>query len=219
MQQRLYLCSFLLLKMVSLTIVDGFGKALWNYWVAGTSGKALLEGGSDDEGASNEAQGRAIIEVLGREKRDEGLAALYMVRTDVSLSVRQAALHVWKTIVANTPKTLKEIMPVLMNTLIASLASSSSERRQVAGRSLGELVRKLGERVLPWIIPILSQGLKDSDVGKRQGVCIGLSEVMAGAGKNQLLSFMDELIPTIRTALSDRMPEVPEAAGLAFNTL
>lgn len=32
---------------------------------------------------------------------------------------------------ANTPKTLKEIMPVLMNTLITSLASSSSERRQV----------------------------------------------------------------------------------------
>ncbi|CAN6724947.1 unnamed protein product [Malus baccata var. baccata] len=194
--------------------------------VAGTSGKALLEGGSDDEGASTEAQGRAIIEVLGREKRDEVLASLYTVRTDVSLSVRQsklpfflAALHVWKTIVANTPKTRKEIMPVLMNTLIASLASSSSERRQVAGRSLGELVRKLGERVLPWIIPILSQGLKDSDVGKRQGVCIGLSEVMASAGKNQLLSFMDELIPTMRTALSDSMPEVREAAGLAFNTL
>ena len=43
----------------------------------------------------------------------------------------QAALHVWKTIVANTPKTLREIMPVLMDTLITSLASSSSERRQV----------------------------------------------------------------------------------------
>lgn len=122
-----------------------------------------------------------------------------MVRTDVSLTVRQvmrvicfrilfcclilslyqtsksfypvsfqAALHVWKTIVANTPKTLKEIMPVLMNTLIASLASSSSERRQVAARALGELVRKLGERVLPLIIPILSQGLKDSDTSRRQ---------------------------------------------------
>lgn len=57
--------------------------------VAGTSGKALLEGGSDDEGASTEAQGRAIIEVLGRDKRNEVLAALYMVRADVSLSVRQ----------------------------------------------------------------------------------------------------------------------------------
>ncbi|XP_063940401.1 protein ILITYHIA isoform X2 [Daucus carota subsp. sativus] len=187
--------------------------------VAGTSGKALLEGGSDDEGSSTEAHGRAIIEVLGKDKRNEVLAALYMVRTDVSLSVRQAALHVWKTIVANTPKTLKEIMPVLMNTLISSLASASSERRQVAGRSLGELVRKLGERVLPLIIPILSKGLKDSSTSRRQGVCIGLSEVMASAGKSQLLSFMDDLIPTIRTALCDSTPEVRESAGLAFSTL
>ncbi|CAI9767444.1 unnamed protein product [Fraxinus pennsylvanica] len=187
--------------------------------VAGTSGKALLEGGSDDEGASTEAQGRAIIEVLGREKRNEILAALYMVRTDVSITVRQAALHVWKTIVANTPKTLKEIMPVLMNTLISSLASSSSERRQVAGRSLGELVRKLGERVLPSIVPILSKGLSDSNPCRRQGVCIGLSEVMASAGKSQLLTFMDELIPTIRTALCDSIPEVRESAGMAFSTL
>ncbi|KAI4350125.1 hypothetical protein L6164_010637 [Bauhinia variegata] len=187
--------------------------------VAGTSGKALLEGGSDDEGASTEAHGRAIIEVLGRDKRNEVLAALYMVRADISLSVRQAALHVWKTIVANTPKTLKEIMPVLMDTLIASLASSSSERRQVAGRSLGELVRKLGERVLPLIIPILSGGLNDADSSRRQGVCIGLSEVMASAGKSQLLSFMGDLIPTIRTALCDSVPEVRESAGLAFSTL
>ncbi|XP_062214757.1 protein ILITYHIA-like [Phragmites australis] len=187
--------------------------------VAGTSGKAILEGGSDDEGASTEAQGLAIIDVLGREKRNEVLAAIYMVRSDVSLTVRQAALHVWKTIVANTPRTLKEIMPVLMDTLISSIASSSSERRQVAGRALGELVRKLGERVLPSIIPILSRGLKDPNAGRRQGVCIGLSEVMGSAGKHQLLSFMDELIPTIRTALCDSTQEVRESAGLAFSTL
>ncbi|KAJ6926887.1 hypothetical protein NC651_011092 [Populus alba x Populus x berolinensis] len=159
---------------------------------SGTSGKALLEGGSDDEGSSNKAHGRAIIE---------------------------AALHLWKTIVANTPKTFKEIMPVLMNTLISSLASTSSERQHVAARALGELVRKLGERVLPLIIPILSQGLKDLNAGRRQGVCIGLSEVMATVVKSQLLIFMDELIPTIRTALCDSMPEVRESAGLAFCTL
>ncbi|KAJ6856792.1 hypothetical protein NC651_038462 [Populus alba x Populus x berolinensis] len=123
--------------------------------VAGTSGKS-------DEGSSTEAHGRAIIEVLGRDKRNEILAALYMVRTDVSLSVRQAALHVWKMIVANTPKTLKEIMPVLMNTLISSLASSSSERRQVAARALGELVRKLGERDASFDHPNPIPGAKGS---------------------------------------------------------
>nr|GME07932.1 eIF-2-alpha kinase activator GCN1 isoform X21 [Ipomoea batatas] len=51
--------------------------------VAGTSGKAHLEGGSDDEGSSTEAHGRAIIE------HNEVLAALYMVHTDVSIIVRQ----------------------------------------------------------------------------------------------------------------------------------
>lgn len=33
---------------------------------------------------------------------------------------------------------------------------------------------------------------------------MGLSEVMASAGKHQLLAYMGELIPTIRTALCDR---------------
>ncbi|KAF9610689.1 hypothetical protein IFM89_023945, partial [Coptis chinensis] len=249
--------------------------------VAGTSGKAILEGGSDDEGASTEAQGRAIIEVLGRDKRNEVLAAVFMVRTDVSLPVRQAAVHMWKTVVANTPKTLKEIMPVLMNALISSLASSSPERRQVAGRALGELVQKLGERVLPLIsvdyshfvkrakrrkywkkttsliklalfsldaltIPVfISRDTLFDSFKKRtanvdcgtyrymhnpiyspyspmiwwQGVCIGLSEVMASAGKNQLSTFMDQLIPTIRTALCDSTPEVRKSAALAFSTL
>lgn len=57
--------------------------------VAGTSGKVVLEGGSDDEGASTEAQGRAIVDVLGKDRRNEVLAAVYMVRSDVSLTVRQ----------------------------------------------------------------------------------------------------------------------------------
>lgn len=187
--------------------------------VAGTSGKVVIDGGSDDEGASTEAHGRAIVDVLGRERRNEVLAAVYMVRSDVSLSVRQAALHVWKTVVSNTPKTLKEIMPVLMNTLISSLASTSSEHRQVGGRSLGELVRKLGDRVLPSIIPILARRLDDEKPSTRQGVCFGLSEVLASAGKHQLVAYMGDLIPTIQTGLCDNSPEVRVAAGLAFSTL
>jgi hypothetical protein len=103
---------------------------------------------------------------------------------------------------------------------------------QVAGRSLGELVRKLGERVLPSIIPILAKGLEDEVPSTRQvlfsffpgtsdeiyialwfpllihhlvqGVCMGLSEVMGSAGKHQLVAYMGDLIPTIRRALCDR---------------
>ncbi|GJP65751.1 hypothetical protein CLOP_g22614, partial [Closterium sp. NIES-67] len=187
--------------------------------VAGTSGKVVLEGGSDDEGASTEAQGRAILDVLGLERRNEVLAAVYIVRSDVSLTVRQSAVHVWKTIVANTPRTLKEIMPTLMRLLIESLGSASSERRQMASRAIGELVRKLGERVLPSVVPILSAGLKDPNPATRQGVCCGLGEVMNAAGRQNLTSHLDDLIGTIRTALCDEDAEVREAAAQAFSTL
>ena len=39
--------------------------------VAGTSGKVHIDGDSDDEGASSEAHGSAIIEALGWDRRNE----------------------------------------------------------------------------------------------------------------------------------------------------
>jgi len=63
--------------------------------------------------------------------------------------VRQAALHVWKVVVTNTARTLREILPVLISLILGCLASESYDKRKVAARTLGDLVRKLGERVLP----------------------------------------------------------------------
>ena len=57
---------------------------------------------------------------------------------------------------------------------------------KVAARTLGDLVRKLGERVLPEIIPILESGLDSNQPDQRQGVCIGLSEIMASTSKEHV---------------------------------
>lgn len=86
---------------------------------------------------TEEDPGKIITQALGIEKRNIVLAALYMIRSDVSSVVRQKALLVWKTVVTNTPRTLKEILPSLMLTLIDSLGSSNVEKRQVAGKTLG----------------------------------------------------------------------------------
>jgi hypothetical protein len=90
--------------------------------VAGTSGKVKLDGGSDDEGAACETYGTAISAALGKERNAEVLSKLYVARSDVQYLVRNTALHIWKTIVVNTPRTLQEILPALMAEVIEALA-------------------------------------------------------------------------------------------------
>ena len=67
-----------------------------------------------------------------------------MARTDVAFQVRGAAVHVWKTLVGNTPKTLGEILPVLMQQLITSLASQGVSR----GHKLYQVSLQTG-----WAVP------------------------------------------------------------------
>lgn len=55
--------------------------------------------------------------------------------------------------------------------------SAGEDRRAGAARCLGELVRKLGERVLARMLPILRDNMASGDAATRQGVCTGLQEV------------------------------------------
>ncbi|XP_058803320.1 stalled ribosome sensor GCN1 isoform X2 [Phymastichus coffea] len=189
------------------------------YRISGVSGKMSTETASEDDNFGTEQSHYAIIKSLGADRRNRVLAGLYMGRSDVALMVRQAALHVWKVVVTNTPRTLREILPTLFSLLLGCLASTSFDKRQVAARTLGDLVRKLGERVLPEIIPILERGLQSEHADQRQGVCIGLSEIMASTSKDMVLSFVNSLVPTVRKALCDPLPEVRQAAAKTFDSL
>ncbi|XP_068678677.1 stalled ribosome sensor GCN1-like [Montipora foliosa] len=188
------------------------------YRISGVTGKMSTEGQEDDNFGTSQSN-QSIIEALGSERRNRVLAGLYMGRSDVSLMVRQAALHVWKVVVPNTPRILREILPTLFSLLLGCLASTSFDKRQVAARTLGDLVRKLGERVLPEIIPILEKGLDSEKNDERQGVCIGLSEIVASTSKEQVVQYVDSLVPTVRRALIDPLPEVRVAAARTFDQL
>lgn len=55
-----------------------------------------------------------------------------MGRSDTQLVVRQASLHVWKIVVSNTPRTLREILPTLFGLLLGFLASTCADKRTVS---------------------------------------------------------------------------------------
>lgn len=202
---------------IRLSSVQLLGDLL--YKISGVSGKMTTETVDEDDNFGTEQSYTAIIGVLGLERRNRVLSGLYMGRSDVSLAVRQASLHVWKVVVTNTPRTLKEILPTLFGLLLGCLASSSEDKQQVAARTLGDLVRKLGERVLPEIIPILEQGLKSDRADQRQGVCIGLSEIVASTSREMVQAFAESLVPTVTRALYDPLPEVRTAAAKTFDSL
>ncbi|KAJ3106530.1 translational activator of GCN4 [Phlyctochytrium planicorne] len=189
------------------------------YRIAGISGRVETEASNEDETLGTEHGRQALVTALGLDRYHTVLASLYIVRSDNNAIVRQASLHVWKSIVQNTPRTLKEILPVLMKLIIASLASPSYDKRGVAGRTLGELVRKLGDAVLEEIIPILESGLDSPDANTRQGVCLGMTEIMATAGKAQVADFVLDCLPSVRKALMDSDGEVREVAAQAFDML
>ncbi|XP_060079689.1 stalled ribosome sensor GCN1-like [Ylistrum balloti] len=189
------------------------------YRISGVTGKMTTETAHDDDNFGTESSSKAIMRALGKERRDRVLAGLYMGRSDTAILVRQSALHVWKIIVSHTPQTLREILPVLFTLLLGCLASTSHDKRQVAARTLGDLVKKLGERVLPEIIPILERGLGSERADQRQGVCIGLTEIMASTSREHVLVYADSLIPTVRRALVDPLGEVREAAAHTFDSL
>ncbi|CAF1278175.1 unnamed protein product [Adineta ricciae] len=187
--------------------------------VSGVTGKATTESVDDDDNFGTEYGLQSITHALSRERRDRVLSGLYMGRSDIAVTVRQSALHVWKTIISNTPRTLREILHTLFTLLLGCLASANFDKRQIAARTLGDLVRKLGERVLPEIIPILEKGLDSTQSDQRQGVCIGLSEIMTACSREYIIAFSSTIIPTVRRALLDPLLEVRQSAAKTFENL
>ncbi|XP_053325705.1 eIF-2-alpha kinase activator GCN1 [Spea bombifrons] len=189
------------------------------FHISGVTGKMTTETACEDDNFGTAQSSKAIISALGPERRNRVLAGLYMGRSDTQLVVRQASLHVWKIVVSNTPRTLREILPTLFTLLLGFLASTCSDKRTIAARTLGDLVRKLGEKILPEIIPILEEGLRSDKSDERQGVCIGLSEIMKSTSRDAVLFFSESLVPTVRKALCDPLEEVREAAAKTFEQL
>eukprot|EP01027_Heterolobosea_sp_BB2_P010518 GEZU01015431.1.p1 GENE.GEZU01015431.1~~GEZU01015431.1.p1 ORF type:complete len:2206 (-),score=584.72 GEZU01015431.1:81-6698(-) len=160
-----------------------------------------------------------VVKTLGKVHANRILASIYLLLNDVTMSVRNEALAVWKTLVVNSPKMLRRILTELTAVIVETLASNNEERRVVAGRAIADLVTKLGDRVMPELIPILSDGLKAKDVSTRQGVCFGLAELMEAAPRPNLVHYSDILVPAVRTAVCDADQTVREAAAQSFDHL
>ena len=201
---------------IRLSSVELVGDLLFN--LTGVKASTDEDEGDDEEDTAREA-GVSLKEVLGEEKRNKILSALYVCRCDTSSAVRSAAVSVWKVLV-HTPRTLKELVPTLTQLLIRRLGSSNMEHKVIASNALGELIRKAGDGVLASLLPTLEDGLQTStDTDAKQGICLALRELISSATPEALEDHEKTLISVVRTALTDSDEEVREAAADAFDSL
>ena len=172
----------------------------------------------DDVRKAERAQVQIAI-TLGSETRKRVLSSLYLARNDTAAVVRNSAVQVWKTVVSVTARTLRDILHVLVGQIVDALASGHPERTQVAGRCLGDIVHKLGDSVLPEIIPVLRNALNEGDKHTRTGVCVGLSEVISCSTKDQILRFIEIIVKVVQNALCDEDEGVRVMAASCFQSL
>lgn len=199
---------------IRLSSVELVGDLLFS--ITGISAKADNEEEEEEEATQ---AGQSLLEVLGEDRRNKVLSALFICRCDTSGLVKSAAMGVWKALVS-TPRTLKDMVPTLSQLIIRRLGSSNMEHKVIASNALGDVIKKAGESVLSTLLPLLEDGLQTSpDVDVKQGICIALRELITSASPDALEDYNKVLISTVRVALVDGNADVREAAAEAFDAL
>ncbi|KAG2158689.1 armadillo-type protein [Suillus bovinus] len=203
------------IRQSSITLV---GELLFK--VSGISGKAEVE---DEEEVADvavvESSRRALTDVLGEERRNRILSALYLARQDAVNVVRQSSVHIWKALVHNTPRTVREILPELVGQLVKLYSSEEFEQQETATRTTAELSRKSGEKVLGEIFSILHVKSHSPDIRTREGVCLMLCDVIESTSDAQRDVHENEIINMVRASLVDDDASVRSAAAKAFDVL
>ncbi|KAK0214177.1 hypothetical protein IW262DRAFT_1466719 [Armillaria fumosa] len=142
-----------------------------------------------------ESSRRALVEVLGIEKCDRLLTALYLVQQDGVAVVHQSSIQIWKALVNNTPRTVQEKIPELINQIIVLISSDEFEQQETSGHRIAELCRNFGEKIVGEILTVL----------KGKGKFYGLHE--------------NDIISMVRVSLVDDKTNVRSAAAKAFDVL
>jgi len=230
--------------------------------------------GDDDDAAMGDIQAvEKIIAIVGAASWRNILSSLYIARLDSASAVRQAAVEVWKMIVPNTPKALRDILPTLVRRLVSMLTpagdgkefttskqreqkkaraakqraddgsdddsdedddddsddgddaedeDASREKQHVASRALGDVVKKIGDRVIPELVPLLVAAFETEGVGPKVGACLGLAEVASSATRQAALDHLGVLAHAVERFLvggPECVSNVRRHAALAFHEL
>ncbi|EMR09730.1 hypothetical protein PNEG_01915 [Pneumocystis murina B123] len=183
------------------------------FHITGISGKVHLE---ENINASQHYK-NFLLDILGQEKRDSILASLYILRQDSIEQVRSFVLNIWKALVINTSKTVKEILPVIINMIIQCPNTLNKARDSMFIKTLGDLVKKLEDVISSMLLP-LQESITRSEPITKVRLSIALTEIIQNSNIESLEPYKNGLIKTIHHCLMD-IKDVRKSAALMFSAM
>ena len=163
-----------------------------------------------------ESQKQELNNVVGLNRMESTLSAIYILRNDSVGSVRVAASHIWNSLVSNTARMIQHLLPEMSQHIVDSLANSGGERRRLAGKTLGDLAQKLGSALFSKLLPILKQILLTGSADRKLGACIGLKEALISMNNDQLRLSQEEICNCVEKALIQDEDTVRQSAAELF---
>eukprot|EP00871_Galdieria_phlegrea_P002111 jgi/Galph1/2900/GphlegSOOS_G1553.1 len=158
-----------------------------------------------------------LEQVIGKERRQLVLSLLFIVnRGDSNGVVRATASKIWKTLIVNTPKSVRELLPLIIAELIEELSCGSEDLHERACETLADLVKRFGERILPEILPLLEPSIRSSDVVIRRSTSDGLLYLVQNCPRNLFSRYAESLMQLVQITLQDEVSQVKENGAKTF---
>ena len=156
---------------------------------------------------------KKLVESLGAESYEALLSGLYILRFDFSGQVRQATLKLWKSMVLNTPKKLREIMPQLIRVIIENLSSSSQEVRRITVRAVEDVSQKIPEKLMADAMPIFNELATSTENNVRFGVFSFIKQVVSACTSQVISEYSSGIVEMLQGALADEELSIREFAA------
>lgn len=176
------------------------------------AGDLLLQVGDTN---STSEMGR-VSAAIGTDRLNKVLAHLFITRTDPVSLVRAAAGEVWKPLVLNLPRTIRDILPTLTPIVVRKLASRDELQQELAAAALADLGERAGRAALEQLLPTLTETLNDPDADVRRGICVAAARLVL---PETVRVHRDTFVLLVRRALGDDDSAVRAAAVDTFDEL
>lgn len=158
-----------------------------------------------------------LDKVLGTQRRRKIFTLLFIAnRGDVNTTVRSSASAIWKALIANTPKNIRELLPLIIEELVDELSMNAEDLHERACETLTDLILRLGDQLMPELLPLLEKSFVSSSVVNRQSVSDGLLHIVESCPKQLLLNNTNGLLKLTLKILKDEETKIRRNGAAIF---